>query len=153
MVAPGGEREEQVVVFELGTQSYGIAVQHVVEIVRPPTVTPVPRAPACVAGVAGVRGRVIAVMDLHTRFGLPDGGGRRAARAIVIEIGGATICVVVDAVSGMVRIAEAVIDRSGDAMAAGETAYLRGIARIDGRAVRLVEPARLIDVEGARRAA
>jgi chemotaxis signal transduction protein len=71
----------------------------------------------------------------------------------VVEIGGATVGVVVDAVSGVVRIPETLIDRSGDAMAMGEAAYLRGITRIDGRAVRRVEPARLIGAGGARPAA
>jgi len=63
-------REEQIVVFRLGGEDYGIEINQVREIIRKREITPVPRQPPYVEGVINVRGTIIPVINLKKRFGL-----------------------------------------------------------------------------------
>ena len=64
--------ETQIVVLALGDERYGLEIAAVYEIIRPQPITAVPQAPASVVGVINLRGRIIPVVDLRFRFGLPD---------------------------------------------------------------------------------
>src|SRR6195256_1892014 len=85
--APAVGEERQLVVFQLGAELYGVEIARVHEIIRHQTVTTVPRAPIFVEGVINLRGKVIPVVDLRRRFGLPTADHTRATRIVVVEIG------------------------------------------------------------------
>jgi purine-binding chemotaxis protein CheW len=143
------QREEQVVVFEIAGESYGVDIARVQEIIRPPAITAVPRAPEYVEGVVNLRGRVIPVINLRNRFGLPDTERDRSSRIVVLEISGQTIGVAVDAVSEVLRVPQDVIEAPGATLTGPQTAHLRGIAKLDERLVILLDLDRLIDADEA----
>src|SRR5713226_686519 len=91
--------EQQLVVFQLGAELYGVEIARVHEIIRLQTVTRVPHAPAFVEGVINLRGKVIPVVDLRRRFGLPLADHTRATRTVVVEIGDQVGGIIVDSVS------------------------------------------------------
>ncbi|MGE3269512.1 MAG: transposase, partial [Chloroflexota bacterium] len=64
--------EEQMVVLDVGDESYGIPVKQVREIIRVPPITRVPNGPAFLEGVINLRGQVIPVMDLRKHLGIPS---------------------------------------------------------------------------------
>lgn len=141
------EHEEQVVVFELAGESYGIDISVVQEIIRRPPVTPVPRAPECVEGVINLRGRVIPVVNLRSRFRLPPIEADRAARIIVLEHEGQTAGFAVDAVAEVLRVPAAAVEAPGATLSSPETAHLRGIAKLDDRLVVLLNLDRVVDLD------
>ena len=61
----------EIVVFEVGGQQYGLPASDVRELQRAATLTPLPRAPAIVEGVVNLRGAVVPVLDIRSRFRLP----------------------------------------------------------------------------------
>ncbi len=63
--------EQQLVVFDLSSEAYGVDIGAVREIIRLQDITKVPRTPEFVEGVINLRGKVIPVIDLRRRFGLP----------------------------------------------------------------------------------
>ena len=69
--ADAGPRFREVLVFEVGGQTYGLPTADVLELVRAVAITPLPRAPAVIEGVVNVRGRVLPVLDVRVRFRLP----------------------------------------------------------------------------------
>lgn len=144
------QSEEQVVVFEIAGESYAVDIARVQEIIRPPAITAVPRAPEYVEGVVNLRGRVIPVINLRNRFGLPDADRDRSSRIVVLEISGQTIGVAVDAVSEVLRLPQDVIEAPGATLTGPRTAHLRGIAKLDERLVILLDLDKLIDAEEAR---
>src|SRR5215207_7423185 len=73
MAEPIADTDQQLVVFEIADESYGVDIGRVQEIIRPPAITVVPRAPDYVEGVINLRGRVIPVIDLRRRLGLTAG--------------------------------------------------------------------------------
>lgn len=120
--------EEQLVVFQLAGQTYGVDIAQVFEIIRMEVITRVPKAPSFVEGVIKLRGSIIPVIDLRKRFGMPPAESTANSRIIIVEMGGMTIGVVVDAVSEVLRISRADIEPPPPMVAAVDAAYLRGIA-------------------------
>lgn len=59
--------------FQVGDEEYGIAIQAVREIIAALPITPVPGSPADMLGVINLRGKVIPVISMRARFGLPPG--------------------------------------------------------------------------------
>lgn len=120
--------EEQVVVFQLAEQTYGVDIARVYEIIRMEAITRVPRAPQFVEGVINLRGRIIPVIDLRRRFGLPQNEQTRASRIIIVEMNGMTVGMVVDAVLEVLRLPADSIEPPPPVINGIDSAYLRGIA-------------------------
>ena len=115
-----GDATEQVVVFDVAGENYGVTVDAVREVLRvPEAMTRLPRSPDLIVGAIDVRGTVLAVIDQRRRFGLPPGEAGPRRRIVVIEAGGNVAGLLVDGVSRMLRLEMAAIrtkpDFSGDA--------------------------------------
>src|ERR1700737_5139900 len=96
--------ERQLVVFQLGPELYGVEISRVHEIIRLQSVTRVPHTPEFVEGVINLRGKVISVINLRRRFGLPPAEHSRASRIVVVDINDQVIGMVVDGVSELLRV-------------------------------------------------
>ncbi|MGE3961712.1 MAG: chemotaxis protein CheW [Dehalococcoidia bacterium] len=121
--------ERQVVVFELGDEKYGTDINTVREIIRMPTVTQMPGTPEHVRGVINLRGRVIPVVDLRTRFRLAATELTPDTRVLVVDINGENIGVVVDAVTEVRRISSSSVEAPGATTTTEESFYIEGIAK------------------------
>lgn len=92
-----------VTVFQLGDQTYGLAVSATREIVSVDKLIDVPRAPAPVLGLFPLRGGAVALIDTPAILGLDVETARK--KALVIVRGEAPLCgITVDAVLGVVRV-------------------------------------------------
>jgi len=140
--AAGDER--QLVVFQLGAELYGCDISRVHEIIRLQSVTRVPRAPAFVEGVINLRGKVIPVVDLRRRFGLPTAEHTRASRIVVVEIGDQVVGIVVDGVSEVLRVNSSIVEPPSPVVAGIDSEYLHGIAKLADRLVILLDLDRIL---------
>src|ERR1700736_4750766 len=93
----------QVVSFSLGSEEYGVDIAQVQEINRMVSVTHVPRAPVFMEGVINLRGQLIPIIDLRTRFGMPRVEHTKNTRIVATEIGAKRVGMVVDSVSEVLR--------------------------------------------------
>ena len=141
-VPTGAER--QLVVFQLGAELYGVEISRVHEIIRLQSVTRVPRAPSFVEGVINLRGKVIPVVDLRRRFGLPTSEHTRASRIVVVEIGDQVVGIVVDGVSEVLRVNTATVEPPSPVVAGIDSEYLHGIAKLTDRLVILLDLDRIL---------
>src|SRR5919205_795777 len=141
-LAPGDER--QLVVFELGAELYAVDIARVHEIIRLQSITRVPRSPAYVEGVINLRGKVIPVVDLRRRFGLPVAEHTRATRIVVVEIGQQVVGIVVDAVSEVLRVTASLIEPPSPVVAGVDSEYLEAIARLPERLLILLDLDRVL---------
>ena len=94
----------QLVSFMLAEEEYGVEVLKVREIIRVPTITKMPNAPPHVEGVINLRGKVIPIISMRKRFGLMESENSSRTRIMVMDVAGALIGFVVDAVSEVIRI-------------------------------------------------
>lgn len=138
-------KEEQVVVFKLDDQTYGLDISAVSEIIRMENITHVPRAPEFVEGVINLRGRIIPVMDLRERFELASGEYTRQSRIIIVEIAEVTVGMIVDSVLEVLRIPVDSIEPPPAMVDGVDVAYLRGIALWDGRMIILLNLQKILD--------
>ena len=139
--------EEQLVVFELAGESYGVEISRVQEIDRMQTITVVPQAPPFVEGVINLRGRITPVVDLRTRFGLPKAEPTPLTRIVVVKAGEEWVGLVVDAVSEVLRIPVDAIEPPSAMVTTAESTYLRGIAKLESRLIILLDLDRVLDKE------
>ena len=139
----GGE-ERQLVVFQLGAELYGVEIARVHEIIRLQSVTKVPRSPSFVEGVINLRGKVIPVVDLRRRFGLPTVDHTRASRIVVVELGDQVVGIVVDGVSEVLRVNTTTVEPPSPVVAGIDSEYLHGIAKLSDRLVILLDLDRIL---------
>ncbi len=94
--------------FHLGEEVFGLRILAVQEIIGLIHITPVPRMPDYVRGVINLRGRVIPVIDLRIKFGMPPKEDTRQSCIIVVEIPDdgriVTMGISVDSVSEVLNI-------------------------------------------------
>jgi len=143
-VAATRSREEQLVVFTLGEEVYGVNIARVQEIIRPPAITRVPRTPEFVEGVINLRGKITPVMDLRKRFGLPVSDRSRNTRIVVVEISGQMVGLIVDGVSEVLRVPAEAIEPPSALVTTVDSAYLRAIARLGERLIILLDLDRIL---------
>jgi purine-binding chemotaxis protein CheW len=133
--------------FCLGSESYGVAVLKIREILRLPEVTPVPRMPDYIRGVVNLRGKIIPVIDLRRRFGMAgDDTGERACIVVVhIVLAGSQptlMGLVVDGVEEVVNIQQGDLEATpdfGSSALGAQAGYILGMAKVKGRVKTLLD--------------
>jgi purine-binding chemotaxis protein CheW len=142
--------EQQLVVFQLGAELYGVEIARVHEIIRLMAITSVPRAPSFVEGVINLRGKVIPVVDLRRRFGLPQAERTRASRIVVVELGDHVVGIIVDGVSEVLRVETSTIEPPSPVVAGLDSESLSGIAKVDEQLIILLDLDRVLAREERR---
>jgi purine-binding chemotaxis protein CheW len=140
------ESERQLVVFDLAGEAYGVNIGTVREIIRMQAITHVPETPDFIEGVINLRGRVIPVVDLRKRFGLATSDHTSDSRIVVIDIAGRDIGVIVDAVTEVLRVANAAIESASALIATEDSYYMDGIAKIGDRLLILLDLDRVLQL-------
>ncbi|MFZ4791730.1 MAG: chemotaxis protein CheW [Candidatus Competibacteraceae bacterium] len=108
--SPVGE-DEQMVVFRLMKEEFGVPIGSVQEIVRvPEQLAHVPKAPEFIEGVINLRGTVLPVVDQRRRFGLPPLERNDRQRIMVFTINGVRTGFIVDSVTEVLKISRQVIE-------------------------------------------
>ncbi|MDA1296961.1 MAG: chemotaxis protein CheW [Chloroflexi bacterium] len=141
--------ERQLVVFDLNEEAYGVDIGAVREIIRMQEITRVPRAPRFIEGVINLRGKVIPVVDLRTRFSMPAGERTDEHRIVVVDVVGQDIGMVVDAVTEVSRVSEASIEPPSTVITTEDSDYLTGIVKTDQKLIILLDIAKVISADEA----
>lgn len=129
---------EQLVVFVLGNEHYGVEIGAVNTIIRMQEVTAIPRTPDFVEGVTNLRGSIIPVIDLRRRFGLPTAEHTKASRIVVVEAADQIMGMIVDEVAETLRLPADAIEPPSAVIASVDAEYLRGVGKQDNRLVILL---------------
>jgi purine-binding chemotaxis protein CheW len=101
---PAPDALVQLCTFRVGGEDYALDIMRVREIIHPLPVTPVPRTPVFVEGVARLRGDVLPVVDVRKRFGLPATPATTRTRFLVVVVGTRRLALVVDEVCEVLRV-------------------------------------------------
>jgi purine-binding chemotaxis protein CheW len=140
-VAHAANREGKYLTFSLAGEEYGIGILKIREIIGMLPITALPETPAFVKGVINLRGKVIPVVDLRLRFGMPEIDYTERTCIIVVEMespgGVVPMGTVVDAVSEVLNIKAGDIEDTPAFGANLNTGYILGMAKI-GKSVKLL---------------
>ncbi len=133
----------QLVSFHVGGEEFGLDILRVQEIIRIQPLTRVPNSPDFVDGVINLRGKVIPVIALRKRIGLPEQAHDKQTRIVVIEVNGNVLGFIVDSVSEVLRIPADTVEpppRLGKV----EREYVSGVGKLDDRLLILLDVDRLM---------
>jgi purine-binding chemotaxis protein CheW len=150
-VAEGG----QFLSFVLGAEEYAIDILRVQEIRGYSTITAIPNTPSYIKGVMNLRGAVVPVVDLRAKFGMPEIAYNKFTVIIVVTVGTRIAGLVVDAVSDVLNIARAEIERTPDFDTTVDTSFMTGLAKSGEKLVLLLDVERVMgaaDLAGLARA-
>lgn len=134
----------QWVTFQLGSETYGINVLQVREVLRVTDITPVPGSPAYVLGIINLRGNVVTVIDCRRCFELPDKEHDDSSRIVIVEASGQIVGVLVDSVAEVVYLRSSQIDRAPSVGADDSAKYIQGVYSRDDELLILVDLERLV---------
>lgn len=137
--------------FSLDKEEYGIGILKVKEIIGMMPITSVPRTPEFVKGVINLRGKVIPVIDLRSKFEMEAIPYTERTCIIVVEIDSESatvlIGIVVDEVSEVLNIGEEQIEETPTFGTKVNTGYILGMAKIEGRVKILLNIDRVLSAE------
>jgi purine-binding chemotaxis protein CheW len=133
------EATEHLATFFLGREEYGVDVRLVQEIIRVSEITQVPRAPEFIKGVINLRGRIIPVVDLKRKLGLGDVEVARQSRIVVVKIKERLIGLLVDGASQVLKVPVSTIEAAPDEVTEIDTTAIRGVAKLPGRLIILMD--------------
>ena len=137
----------QVVSFRLGGEEYGVDIAQVQEIIRMVEITRVPRAPHFMEGVINLRGQLIPIIDLRTRFGMPRIDKTKSSRIVVTEIGTKRVGIVVDSVSEVLNIPIENVEDAPEMIAGVGTEYIQGVGKLGERLIIMLDLTMVITSE------
>lgn len=130
----------QIVVFRLGGEEYGISIDRVESIIRWEEPTAVPYAPPSMSGVINLRGRIVPVIDLSARFDMPPTETTPLSRIVIAQVDGQLVGLIVDAATEVLQIDPANVEPPPEALASATMREaLLGVARVDDRLIVLLK--------------
>ena len=145
--------------FFLAGEEYGLEILKVHEIIGILPITRVPRTPEFIRGVVNLRGKVIPIVDLRAKFGMPTTDDAQETCIIVVQVKGVQIGVVVDKVSEVANINEADVEPPPSFGADVPTDFLLGLGKSNGRVRLLLDidqvlsTAEIVQIDAVRGAA
>jgi len=129
----------QWVTFKLETETYGINVMQVQEVLRYTEIAPVPGAPSYVLGIINLRGNVVTVIDTRSRFGLESNEISDNTRIVIIEAEKQVIGILVDSVAEVVYLKASEIDDAPNVGNDDSAKFIQGVSNRDGELLILVD--------------
>lgn len=143
LVAAGGEDQNQYLTFMLGGEVYAIGILRIKEIIEYGQLTEVPRMPEFIRGVINLRGAVVPVIDLGSRFGKQASSVSRRTCIVIIEVQHEdeqhVVGVMVDAVNEVLDIPAAEVEPAPAFGSKIRTDFIRGMGKVDGKFVIILD--------------
>ncbi|EKJ86252.1 chemotaxis protein CheW [Leptospira meyeri] len=138
---------EQYIIFNLGDEEYAIPITIVEEIVKITNLIRVPQSKSFFAGIMDIRGKVVRMIDLAKRLNIKNTTDSAADRAIVINVSGKSIGVIVDKVSHVVHFPANQVDPPPPSVKGISSRYITGVGKKDNRFIILIDIEKILTVE------
>ncbi|MBP2642443.1 MAG: cheW 1 [Firmicutes bacterium] len=139
--------DNQLVVFKLGREDYGVSILQVQEIKRMLEIARVPHSPNYVKGVVNLRGNVLPVIDLKKRLGLAPGECTDDTRVIIVKVADIVVGIIVDAVSEVTSIDAGSIEPPQTIVNGVNAQYLSGVGKHDDRLLILLNLEAIVGID------
>jgi purine-binding chemotaxis protein CheW len=127
---PSTDRGGKYLMFRLAREDYGVQIVKVREIIGIMDITAIPQMPSYMKGVINLRGKVIPVIDLRLKFGLPPAEYTDQTCIIVVDAG-SEVGVIVDTVSEVLDITDHDIEPPPAVGATADMSFIQGVGKVD----------------------
>ena len=131
--------EIQIVVFSLNGEICGAQTSQVQEIKNYQDVTKVPEMPEFVEGIINLRGRVVPIINLNTRFGLGQTDFTRKTKVIITSMNENLVGFIVNDVSEIIKLSEDEVEVTPELIHRAGNAYLKSVGKKDGKLISILD--------------
>jgi len=135
------------VAFNVGTSEYVVAAHDVLHLESFVEATRVPGAPEFVAGIVQVRGKLVPVIDLRTRFGVEPAANKLDNRVIVVKVEARVAGLLVDSAREVVRLEESAFEPPPSLIGRQAAGFVKAVATVGQRLLLVVDVSRLLGEE------
>ena len=152
--APHAAAPVQYLTFMLAAETFAIGILSIKEIIEYHGLTEVPMMPPCVRGVINLRGAVVPVLDLLSRFGREPSAVTKRSCIVIVELTAddgerQVVGVVVDAVNEVMDIDPADVEPAPAFGARIRTDFIAGMGKVRGKFVILLNVDRVLSLDEA----
>jgi len=137
----------QLVSYRIGNEEFGTDILKVREIIRTVVITKVPNSPEFVEGVIDLRGKVIPVINLRIKLGIPIKENDYNTRIIVVEMNNSIIGFIVDSVSEVLRIPRDIIEPPPAIVSNVNSEYITAVGKLPDRLLILLDMEKVLTGE------
>jgi purine-binding chemotaxis protein CheW len=138
-------------VFTINSENYGVPISKVREVIRYVEITPLHEATTFLKGVINLRGKIIPIIDMRTKFGITEIDYTDRTIFIIVEVTGAkdfvNIGIAVDSVHDVVDISEDKLEKTPDIGLRLKSQYLYGIAQLNERMLMILNMDKILTSE------
>lgn len=131
--------------FSLGGKDFAVPLLKVREVIALTEITEIPHSPAHFKGIMSLRGQIISVIDLRTKFGMNLGQETVDTAIIILDLHPLSLGVVVDAVNSVMPLRDDQISRAPTMDDIGSQ-HILGVARIDKKLIMLLDIEKTLSV-------
>jgi purine-binding chemotaxis protein CheW len=135
----------QYLTFRLAQEEYGVEILKVQEIKGYSAITPIPNTPSYLKGVMNLRGTIVPVVDLRSKFAMDEAEYNQFTVIIVVKVGAKVMGLIVDAVSDVLNIPKVDIQATPDFGSEVDARYINGMAKAGDKLVVLLDIDRVMN--------
>ncbi|MBF0161431.1 MAG: purine-binding chemotaxis protein CheW [Magnetococcales bacterium] len=143
----------QLVTFRLGGEKYGMDVLQVQEIIRYSEPTPVPNMPDFIRGVTNLRGTILPVLDLRTRFRMSPChyGSLESAIILIAHVDTKQVGIIADAVADVLFFPKKQISPPPELFSQVDTEFIQGMGEMRGELLILLNLEKILSAESLKK--
>jgi purine-binding chemotaxis protein CheW len=130
---------QQLVVFNVNGEGFGIEITQVREIIQPQEIFKLPNTPDYIEGLLNLRGKVHTVFNLRKRFNLPEKEFDEGTRIIIVNVESMAVGFIVDEVNEIIRIEEQNIQNDPQASTNLNKKFVKSIAKVNENVIIILD--------------
>ncbi|MBF0353340.1 MAG: purine-binding chemotaxis protein CheW [SAR324 cluster bacterium] len=136
--------------FQLGNQEYGIQILQAREVVGLMRIDPVPQTPSFMKGVINLRGKIIPVIDLRSKFGMPQIEPGKENCIVVVDMQGKLTGVIVDLLVGVLTVEPDDFEHTPELGSNIHAEFITGMVKLESRIVIVLNMETILSNEDLR---
>lgn len=146
------DKQRQFIVFKLGEEEYAVPIENVKEVTITPLISKMPKTPSFIKGVASIRGEVIAILDLESRFNMNSGLKlpnklSEHSYTMVIDAKDYSIGIITKSMPHTLKLNNSQIDVAAHIIkrAKIQSQFIEGLGKADGKFVIVLDMEKLLN--------
>ncbi len=153
MSTNGDDNLNEYVTATIGGQLFGLPIRRVQDVFLPERVTRVPLAPPEIAGVLNLRGRIVTLIDMRQRLGMPPRADDAPPMALGVELRGEFYGLLIDGVGEVLKVPDRAPEPNPVNLDASLARLSAGIHRLEGLLMIVLDVDRTLDIAATASAA
>jgi purine-binding chemotaxis protein CheW len=137
------------IAFRVGSADYVVSAEDVLHLETFTEATHVPGSPDFVAGIVQVRGKLVPLVDLRRRFGLPAGERALDNRIVVVKVGPRVAGLLVDSARDILQLDETTFEPPPELIDQQASGFIKAVTMIEQRLLLVVDVPRVIGEEAS----